>query len=150
VLDLRYEARCVDQNITLKTKSMSISRSIPEASPKLPRPRSTAMGTMQALLSSGDRLKKVVFDILDDFYTKPRLASGRGNAMLVASSIYEACQYFEIFQSQALPNARWSPRMNGCLKYRDREYAIYQKMLEDYKKVYGAILGHRMKQKPRI
>ena len=30
--------------------------------------------------------------------TKPRLASGKGNAMLVASGIPEACRYYEIFQ----------------------------------------------------
>jgi type I restriction enzyme R subunit len=29
---------------------------------------------------------------------KPRLSSERGNAILVASSIYEACKYFELFQ----------------------------------------------------
>jgi type I restriction enzyme, R subunit len=29
---------------------------------------------------------------------KPRLASERGNAMLVASSIYEAAKYFDLFQ----------------------------------------------------
>lgn len=32
--------------------------------------------------------------------SKPRLASDRGNAMLVAGSIYEACKYWEIFQSK--------------------------------------------------
>ena len=32
--------------------------------------------------------------------SKPRLASDRGNAMLVANSIYEACRYWEIFQSK--------------------------------------------------
>src|SRR5438876_6776083 len=33
-----------------------------------------------------------------DFSVRPRLASERGNAMLVASSIYEATKYFELFQ----------------------------------------------------
>jgi type I restriction enzyme R subunit len=40
----------------------------------------------------------VVQDIVFDFGTKPRLMSERGNAMLVASSIYEAAKYFELFQ----------------------------------------------------
>ena len=29
---------------------------------------------------------------------KPRLSNERGNAILVASSIYEACKYFALFQ----------------------------------------------------
>src|SRR5262249_3261092 len=40
----------------------------------------------------------VVNDIVFDFGVKPRLSSNRGNAMLVASSIYEACKYFTLFQ----------------------------------------------------
>ena len=39
----------------------------------------------------------VVEDIVFDFATKPRL-SERGNAILVASSIYEACKYFTLFE----------------------------------------------------
>ena len=37
-------------------------------------------------------------DIVFDFSVKPRLSSERGNAILVASSIYEACKYFALFQ----------------------------------------------------
>jgi hypothetical protein len=40
----------------------------------------------------------VVSDIVFDFSVKPRLSSERGNALLVASSIYEACKYFTLFQ----------------------------------------------------
>jgi type I restriction enzyme R subunit len=43
-------------------------------------------------------MDRVVSDIVFDFSVKPRLSSERGNAMLVASSIYEACKYFELFQ----------------------------------------------------
>ncbi|MHC1584185.1 MAG: type I restriction enzyme subunit R domain-containing protein [Methanosarcinales archaeon] len=45
-------------------------------------------------------MEKIVADIFFDFETKPRLATGRGNAMLVAGSIYEACKYYEIFKSR--------------------------------------------------
>ena len=55
-------------------------------------------GTMQNLLSSRSRMERVVQDIVFDFAVKPRLSSQRGNAILVASSIYEACKYFEMFQ----------------------------------------------------
>jgi type I restriction enzyme, R subunit len=141
VLDLRYEARRVDQNISAQDK---IDEYFEEHTRGLTDVAKAALkrrwGTMQALLSSGGRLKKVVFDILDDFYTKPRLASGRGNAMLVASSIYQACQYYEIFQGQGFTKcAVVTSYEPGALNTADREYAIYQKMLEDYKKVYGAI-----------
>jgi type I restriction enzyme R subunit len=43
-------------------------------------------------------MERVVQDIVYDFAVKPRLSSHRGNAILVASSIYEACKYFELFQ----------------------------------------------------
>ena len=43
-------------------------------------------------------MDRVVEDIIFDFGTKPRLNSQRGNAILVASSIYDACKYFELFQ----------------------------------------------------
>ncbi len=53
---------------------------------------------MQKVLSSRSRMERLVEDVIFDFNVKPRLASERGNAMLVASSIYEAAQYFELFQ----------------------------------------------------
>jgi len=43
-------------------------------------------------------MDRVVSDIVFDFSVKPRLSSERGNAILVASSIYEACKYFTLFQ----------------------------------------------------
>ena len=55
-------------------------------------------GTMQHVLSSRSRMDRVVEDIIYDFSTKPRISDERGNAMLVASSIYEACKYFALFQ----------------------------------------------------
>ena len=53
---------------------------------------------MQNVLSSRSRMDRVVSDIIFDFSVKPRLSSERGNAILVASSIYEACKYFTLFQ----------------------------------------------------
>jgi type I restriction enzyme, R subunit len=55
-------------------------------------------GTMQKVLSSRSRMEKVVSDIIFDFSVKPRLNDDRGNAILVAASIYEACKYYEAFQ----------------------------------------------------
>jgi len=131
VLDLRYEARRVDQNITSQQK---IDAWFEERTQGLTDVAKVALkqrwGTMQSLLSSTSRLEKVVFDILDDFYKKDRLASGRGNAMLVASSISEACRYYEIFQQQGFTKcAVVTSYEPGALNTADREYAIYQKML---------------------
>ncbi len=131
VLDLRYEARRVDQNITSQDK---IDEWFEERTQGLTDVAKAELkrrwGTMQSLLSSRSRLEKVVFDILDDFYKKDRLASGRGNAMLVASSIYEACQYYEIFQAQGFVKcAVVTSYEPGALNTEDREYGIYQKML---------------------
>lgn len=131
VLDLRYEARRVDQNITSQDK---IDAWFEERTKGLTDVAKAELkkrwGTMQSLLSSKSRLEKVVFDILDDFYKKDRLASGRGNAMLVASSIYEACQYYEIFQAQGFTKcAVVTSYEPGALDTDSREYAVYQKML---------------------
>jgi type I restriction enzyme R subunit len=131
VLDLRYEARRVDQNIKSQDK---IDEWFEERTQGLTDVAKAELkkrwGTMQSLLSSKSRLEKVVFDILDDFYKKDRLASGRGNAMLVASSIYEACQYYEIFQAQGFTKcAVVTSYEPGALATDTREYAVYQKML---------------------
>lgn len=131
VLDLRYEARRVDQNITSQEK---IDAWFEERTQGLTEVAKAELkrrwGTMQSLLSSRSRLEKVVFNILDDFYKKGRLASRRGNAMLVASSIYEACQYYEIFQTQGFAKcAVVTSYEPGALSTDTREYAVYQKML---------------------
>lgn len=53
---------------------------------------------MQNVLSSRSRMERVVCHIVYDFSLKPRLSNERGNAILVASSILEACRYFSLFQ----------------------------------------------------
>ncbi len=52
---------------------------------------------MQKVLSSQSRLENIVSDILLDMETRDRLATGRGNAMLVSGSIYQACKFYELF-----------------------------------------------------
>jgi type I restriction enzyme R subunit len=47
-------------------------------------------------------MERVVEDIVFDFSVKPRLSSQRGTAMLVASSILDACKYFELLQKTSL------------------------------------------------
>ncbi|MBD5781054.1 HsdR family type I site-specific deoxyribonuclease [Pelagicoccus sp. NFK12] len=98
VLDLVYEARDIDQRLgsTEKVDAWfeAKTRGLNEWQRSALREQ---WGTMQKVLSSRSRMERVVSDILFDFGTKRRLSNQRGNAMLVASSIYEACKYYELF-----------------------------------------------------
>ncbi|MCF6155666.1 MAG: HsdR family type I site-specific deoxyribonuclease [Candidatus Brocadia sp.] len=103
VLDLVYEARDIDQKIS---SSQKIDEWFEAKTRGLNDFQKSELkkkwGTMQKVLSSRSRLEKIVSDIVFDFNVKPRLNSDRGNAILVASSIYEACRYFELFQTTEL------------------------------------------------
>lgn len=101
VLDLRYEARDIDQNITSQTKIDLWFESKTNGLNDIARAQlKKRWGTMQAVLSSQDRLNKIVADILLDMETRDRLKSGYGNALLVSGSIYQACKFYELFTSQ--------------------------------------------------
>jgi type I restriction enzyme R subunit len=101
VLDLRYEARDIDQNITSQAKIDLWFESKTSGLNDIARAQlKQRWGTMQAVLSSQDRLNKIVADILLDMETRDRLKSGHGNALLVAGSIYQACKFYELFISQ--------------------------------------------------
>jgi len=103
VLDLVYEARDIDQKISSPQKIdewfESKTRGLNDFQKSELKKK---WGTMQKVLSSRSRLEKIVSDIVFDFNVKPRLNSDMGNAILVASSIYEACRYFELFQTTEL------------------------------------------------
>ncbi len=146
ILDLRYEARDVDIKVTsedkidkwfdVKTKGLS---DIAKAQLK------KRWATLKKLYSSRSRMEKIVADIIFDFETKPRLATGRGNAMLVAGSVYEACKYYEIFRSKGFDKVAivTSYRPNiATIKGEEtgeegeaeniKKYEVYRKMIADY------------------
>jgi type I restriction enzyme, R subunit len=103
VLDLRYEARDIDQTLTNKAKIDQWFEAKTKGLNDLAKAQlKQKWGTMQRVLSSQDRLEKIVADILMDMSTKPRLMDGHGNAMLVAGSIYEACKFYELFAKSEL------------------------------------------------
>ncbi|MBY4728614.1 MULTISPECIES: type I restriction endonuclease subunit R [Burkholderia] len=103
VLDLRYEARDVDQHITSPKKIDQWFESKTKELTDLAKAQlKQKWGTMQRVLSSQSRLEKIVADILLDMATKDRLMSGHGNAMLVSGSIYQACKYYELFSKTDL------------------------------------------------
>jgi type I restriction enzyme R subunit len=99
VLDLVYEARDIDQRLGSQEKIDAWFEAKTKALNDWQKDElKKKWGTMQHVLSSRVRMDRVVADIVFDFSVKPRLSSQRGNAILVASSIYEACKYFTNFQ----------------------------------------------------
>lgn len=103
VLDLSYEARDIDQRLTSQEKIDSWfeakTRGLNNFQKSVLKGR---WGTMQAVLSSKSRIGMIVADIVYDFSTKQRLSSESGNALLVTSSIYDACRYYVEFQKTGL------------------------------------------------
>jgi len=101
VLDLRYEARDIPQDITsqdkidawfeVKTRSLT-----DKAKARLKE----KWGNLQTVFSSVGRLDKIASDIIFDMETKPRLSDSTGNALLVAGDIYSACRFYEIFRNK--------------------------------------------------
>lgn len=98
VLDLNYEARSVDQYVSspekldeyfeLKTQGLNET-----AKTELKK----KWVNLQKVFSTKDRLARIVQDIVLDMAKLPRLRNEKGNAMLVAESVYNACRYFELF-----------------------------------------------------
>ncbi len=145
VLDLRYEARDIDQNITSQAK---IDKWFAAKTKGLNDVALTQLkkkwGTMQKVLSSQSRLEKIVADILMDMETKDRLQSGYGNAMLVSGSIYQACKLYELFTTHGFDKCAivtsYNPSISSTkgeesgegVTEKLRQYAIYKKMLADW------------------
>ena len=99
VLDLVYEARDIDQWLGSEDKIDAWFEAKTKGLNDWQKDElKKQWGTMQKVLSSKSRMDRVVSDIVFDFSVKPRLSSERGNAILVASSIYEACKYFTLFK----------------------------------------------------
>lgn len=100
VLDLMYEARDIEQRITAQSKIDAWFESKTAGLNDFQKSElKRRWGTMQQVLSSKNRMQQIVNDIVLDFSVKPRLSDHRGNAILVAGSIYEACKYYELFQN---------------------------------------------------
>jgi type I restriction enzyme R subunit len=146
VLDLLYEARDIDQEITsqaridewfeAKTRGLT-----PLAKAQLKQ----RWGTMRKVLSSQSRLEKIVADILMDMARRDRLASGHGNALLVSGSIYQACKLYELCDKTDLRGhcaiiTSYNPthadikgeESGEGVTEKIRQYDIYQKMLADW------------------
>ena len=102
VLDLRYEARDIDQNITSQAKIDQWFDTKTRGLTDVAKASSSSAGAPCKSPKCADRLEKIVADILFDMETRDRLKSGRGNAILVSGSIHSACRFFEMFQQTEL------------------------------------------------
>jgi type I restriction enzyme R subunit len=146
VLDLRYEARNIDQDLTSPEKVDKWFEAKTRGMTDLSRAElKKRWGTMQKVVSSEPRARQIVNDILLDMETKPRLSDGRGNAILVSSSIYQACKFYELFTQAGFKSkcsivTSYAPQAGDIAKEdsghgateRLRQYEIYRQMLADH------------------
>lgn len=144
VLDLRYEARDVNQDISNNEKVDTWFNIKTEGLTE--RAKTTLIQrwtSFQKLYSSKQRLEIIAADIRMDMITLPRLSTDRGTAMLVAGTIYDACRYWDIFTSSgftkcaiitsyeptdtSVRTAATDPNKESEEEYKKR---IYEKMLD--------------------
>lgn len=146
VLDLQYEARDIDQYTTSPEKiddwfEVNTAGLTDMAKVQLKQ----RWGTMKKVLSSQNRLEMIVNDIWLDMKKRPRLMDGRGNAMLVCASIYQACKVYELFSKTELkdkcaivtsylpsPNDIKGEETGDGYTEKLHQYEIYRQMLADY------------------
>ncbi|GAA7261125.1 hypothetical protein ID0476_09030 [Helicobacter pylori] len=144
VLDLNYEARSMDQYVSspkkldeyfeLKTQNLNDA-----AKTELKK----KWANLQKVFSTKNRLEHIVQDIVLDMAKLPRLKNGKGNAMLVAESVYNACRYFELFLETELKDkvaviTSYEPNiadLKDCGSNKSEEsykYRAYCKMLQNF------------------
>ncbi|MGW4901671.1 type I restriction endonuclease subunit R [Streptomyces albidoflavus] len=146
VLDLRYEARNIDQDLTSPAKVDQWFEAKTRGMTDLSRAElKKRWGTIQKVVSSEPRAREIVNDILFDMEIKPRLSDGRGNAILVSQSIYQACKFYELFTQAGFKGkcaiiTSYTPQASDIAKEdsghgateRLRQYEIYRQMLADH------------------
>ncbi len=149
VLDLRYEARDIEQTLSSPEKvDQWFEASTKGLTDFAKLELKKNWGTLQKVFSSKQRLEKIVMDIKLDMKREDRLFNGKGNAILVASSIYQACRYYEIFQRFDFKKCAIITSYNGDINSikgetiggeeeteKEKMYDIYKNMLADYNKI---------------
>jgi len=146
VLDLVYEARDIDQRLTSPDRVDQWFEAKTRGLTDFARAQiKRRWGTMQEVLSAQSRLEKIVGDILLDMETRDRLMNDRGNALLVCSSIYQACKFYELFSRTDLkgkcaivtsyrpnPGDIAGEETGEGMTERLHQYEIYRRMLADF------------------
>lgn len=145
VLDLHYEARDVEQDISsMESIDEWFEAQTSGLTDYAKAELKSRWGTIKKVFSAKSRLEKIVIDITKDMMKLDRLKNGRGNAMLVSDSVYNACRYYELFQNAGLRQCAivtsFTPNHN-TIKLEDAgmgeneeliKYRIYQRMVADY------------------
>lgn len=146
VLDLMYEARNIEQRISSQDRIDTWFKSKTKGLNDFQKSElKKKWGTMQHVLSSKNRMQQIVNDLVHDFEIKPRLGENKGNAILVAGSIFEACKYYELLQGTEFkgkcalvtsynPNYKdVNKEETGANTETDKQYiyGIYTKILEN-------------------
>ncbi|TXF89330.1 HsdR family type I site-specific deoxyribonuclease [Neolewinella aurantiaca] len=109
VMDLAYEARDVDQRLGSPERIDAWFADTTQGLNDYQRGELKKLwATKRRVLSSKGRITRIAEDIAWDFRRFDRLKSGKGNAILVAGGIYEACRYYEVL------NARGSVLRGHC------------------------------------
>ncbi|WP_033759223.1 type I restriction endonuclease subunit R [Helicobacter pylori] len=144
VLDLCYEARSVDQYVSSPKKLDeyfdSKTQGLNEAAKAELKKKWV---NLQKVFSTKKRLECIVQDIVLDMAKLPRLKNEKGNAMLVAESVYNACRYFELFLETELKDkvaviTSYEPTiadLKDCGSDESEEsykYRTYCKMLQNF------------------
>ena len=99
VLDLTYEARDTEQKLVVRD---AVDDWFEEKTKGLNNFQKAVLrkrwANLEELMRSQERKQRIIADIIKDFGVKPRLNNDRGTAILVASSIYDACHYYRLLQ----------------------------------------------------
>ena len=104
ILDLQYEYRNVEQQLTSKSKidqklaALTAGRDLTPEQQKMVEER---WATMERIYSTKERIERIGYSILDDL-GYGLLKNDWCNAMLVAGSIYQAYRYYEFFSRSDL------------------------------------------------
>ena len=104
ILDLQYEYRNVEQQITNKARvdqklaALTVGRELTEEQRQLVEER---WATLEKVYSTKERIERIGYSILDDVGFG-LLKHDWCNAMLVAGSIYQAYRYYEFFSKSEL------------------------------------------------
>ena len=69
---------------------------------------------VRSVVSSEPRTEQIVNAVLLDMEIKPRLMDRRGNALLVGSSIYQACMFYDLFGQVAPRQMRHRDQLWAC------------------------------------
>ena len=104
VLDLRYEARDVEQDLAQgATFDALFEHKTQNLLPSKKEELKKRWARMQHLFSAKERIQRIVTDICMDMGLKPALREGWGNAMLVCESVYQAYRFWAAFSDELSP-----------------------------------------------